>query len=155
MERLKKYKSIIQEMAYPRKKIEEEIRSSNRNRREHLILIYFLSNNNAKNHWQSEVYADIKDISDMKWRVNNKYLSKEEYFSNLWSMPYEDGGAYSIIDSTIEDLIEENYNIPNNWKEKKMKLVKNMKDFYEKISYLLSTGSVSKKVIYSLLDNFK
>ena len=152
MERIKKYKSLISEMAYSRDKIHSEIRSSNRNRREHLILLFLLPKDSARNHWQAEIYADIKDISDMKWKVNNKYLSKKEYFDNLWSMPYENNDNYSILDSSIRDLIEEGYVIRPDWINRKQELVDVLKKFYDTISEKLEKGEITKMTVYGILD---
>jgi len=152
--RMKKYRKYFQEMAFSKAKIEEEIRSSNTNRTEHLILIYFLSKDVSVNHWQTEVSADIKDIAQMRWKNNNKYLTEKEYFNNLWNMPFENNDNYEVIDEDVQDLIYDKYPIPKNWKDHKSELVSKMKEFYEKISKLLSQGKCSKLEVYNLLDEF-
>lgn len=155
LQRMKKYQSYFQEMAFSKSVIEQEIRSSNSNRTEHLILIYLLSKDVSNHHWQSEVYADIKDIAQMKWKNNNKYLTEKEYFNNLWNMPFENEDNYEIIDKNIEDLIYDKYPIPEDWKNNKEQLITKIKNFYKEVSKLIATGSVSKLEIFKMLDNFR
>jgi len=154
MERIKKYQRILQEMAFKRSEIEQEIRSSDRNRREHLVLCYYLPKHTANNHWQQEIYADIKDIADRKWKNNNWYLSEKEYLDNLWNKPYENKDEYEIIDKTIEGLIYDKYKIPKDWKDEKDDLVISLHNLYQEISKLLSEGKISRLVVYKLIEKY-
>lgn len=152
--KIEKYKRYFKEMAYKRSQIEQEIRSSNRTRREHLILIYLFPKHISNNHWQSEIKADLLDIASMKWSNNNKYLSEKEYFDNLWNRPYENNDNYEVIDISVEELSDD-YPIKTDWKKHKKSLVIAIKNFYIEISKLIANGSLKGKTIYELLEKFK
>jgi hypothetical protein len=152
LKRFKKYKRVYQEMAYTRDEIAQEIRSSDRNRREHLILCYIFSKSNSIKHWKNEIQADFMDIADRKWINNNKYLPEKDYYSNLWNKPYENNDGYEIIDKTVKNLIREGYKIPKNWNDIKDDLVLSIKNLYKEISLYLSNGTLEIDIIYDLID---
>ena len=152
MERLKKYQCLLAEMSYTRDQIQKEVWSSNRTRGQHLILCYLISKNNAVNHWQTEIQADLKDIADKRWTANKKYLPQKEYFKHLWEDPYENADDYEIINKWIEDLIYDKYPIPKDWETKKKDLVNSLKNFYYEASFLISEGKLTKQSIYNLIE---
>jgi len=154
MDRLNKYRRLYQEMAYTRDEIAQEIRSSDRNRREHLILCFYFPKNSTIKHWKNELQADFMDIADRKWKNNNKYLPEKDYFNNLWNKPYENLDDYELIDKTIKNLIREDYKIPKDWKDTKYVLIQAIKKLYVDISFHLSKGNLEKDIIYDLIDKY-
>ncbi len=148
-QRLNKYKSQLQEMAFPRKKIESEIMSSNWNRLDHLLKVFYFPKDTSVKHWQAEIYTDLADIAKMKWKVNKGYLPKEEYFNNLWSMPFE--GNYDVIDKSIDDMSDD-YSFPKDWSKTKNLFINNLKEFYAQISIALSENKIDRRLVYSLLE---
>ena len=154
----RKYKSILKEMAFTKNQIEQEIRNSDYVRLDHLVLCFYLKDtkegkSNIK-HWMGEIQAQLMSIAKRKWKNNNKYLKQEDYFLNLWKRPFENNDNYEIIDITIQDLIFDGYSIPSNWKTKKDKLVKTLRDFYYACSILMSEGKLNKKYIYDLIETY-
>jgi len=147
----KKFKRLLSEMAFSKSQIESEIRSSNRNRTQHLLKCFYMPENTSYSHWLQEIYTDLDDIQQMKWKRRNKHFSKERYFENLWEMPFENKDDYEIIDSYVEDLIYQNYKIPEDWKLKKNIFIKNLKHFYWEISELFSLNKLSRMVVYDLI----
>jgi len=154
MDRFEKYQRLFSEMAFKREKIELEIQSSNRNRNKHLILCFIFKNSKNIKHWQNEICADIQDIANMKWKANNGYLSKEEYFNNLWNMPFENKDNYEYIDRLYNGFIISKYkNVPK-LEFFKDDLIFALKDFYKSVSLELSKNNITNKLIYDLIKKF-
>ena len=154
MDRIMKYQKIFSEMAFKREKIEAEILSSNRNRNKHLTLCYLFPDSRNIKHWQNEIYADIFDIANMKWKSNNKYLNEKDYFNNLWIMPFENKDDYQYIDNLYYNFIIDDYDVFKSFEIVKKFLVKALLEFYIEISKHLSKGTATKKIVYSLIEKF-
>lgn len=78
----------ILEMATERKNIVAKARDLQHEIADHIIKIHLWPENQAKNHWESEVNAWLHSIQK-KVFDRNRRLSTDQYFDILWREPFE------------------------------------------------------------------
>lgn len=147
---------ILFEMAHDRKFVINKLMQDNTERIDHLLLVYFYTDNESLNHWLNEICAWCKHSYRVKPR--NKLLSAHTIYDAIWLAP-KDGITEKSVATILKNFhtckelpfIEEfDYNDVYNYLE----------SFFKWLSIQLSNDDVVdaqaiKDKILQLVDEYK
>jgi len=145
---------VLLELAIKRSELIEDVKSQEKNIRNHVIKIMVLVNSERENHWAGEIYGFCDSITT-KLKMDNRYPEPSFYMKYLYQKHLETYEEYeNVVNNYLRQWEEESNKFYSFYKKdiRTQEDYKKITKFYQEISKLMSKGIVpSSKQVLELL----